>query len=56
MTILLSALKTNRKLTSLDLEAVELNNSKLFEYLCMFLKTNKVIKSLRLSWNSLFPK
>ena len=56
MATVLSALKTNRKLLSLDLEAVEINNSKLFEYLCMFLKSNKVIKGLRLSWNSFFPK
>ena len=56
MAILLSALKTNRKLMTLDLEKVSLNNSKLFEYLSMFLKTNKVIKNLRLSWNTFFPK
>ena len=31
------------------------NNPKNFEYLCQFLKANREIKSLRLSWNSLLP-
>ena len=56
MLVLLSALKLNKKLLCLDLERIELTNSKLFEYLCLFLKQNKVIKSLRLSWNSFLPK
>lgn len=56
MNIVLSALKLNRKLLALDLEKVELNNAKLFEYLSMHLKNNKGIKSLRLSWCSLVPK
>lgn len=56
MAILLSALKNNRKLITFDLEQVQLSNGKLFDYLSMFLKSNKVIKSLRLSWTSLFPK
>lgn len=56
LAILLSALKTNRKLICLDIEKITLYNSKLFEYLSQFLKTNKMIKNLRLSWNGFFPK
>ena len=56
MAIVLAALKTNRKLVCLDLEQVQLSHAKLFQYLCMFLKSNKGIKNLRLSWTSLFPK
>jgi len=33
-----------------------LNNGKHFEYLCLFMKSNKAIKKLRLSWVSFMPK
>ena len=56
MAIVLHALKTNRKLVSIDIEKIQLNNGKNFEYLGAFLKSNKSIKSLRLSWCSFLPK
>ena len=53
--IILSALKTNRRLIHFELEKVSLNNPKNFDYLCLFFKANREIKNLRLSWNSLLP-
>ena len=56
MAVVLAALKNNRKLITFEAEKIVINNKQNFDYLCQFLKSNKSIKSLRLSWNSFLPK
>ena len=56
MALVLNALKNNRKLVHFEAEKIVINNKQNFEYLCQFLKSNKSIKNLRLSWNSFMPK
>ena len=56
MAVVLAALKNNRKLITFEAEKIVINNKQNFDYLCQFLKSNKSIKSLRLSWNSFLPR
>ena len=56
MAIILSALKTNRRLLSFEVEKIPLKNPKNFEYLCQFFKSNHHLKNLRLSWNNFLPQ
>ena len=56
MAMILSSLKSNRKLIHFEVEKIALNNGKNFEYLSSFLKVNKAIKYLRLSWVNFLPQ
>ena len=56
LAIVLSAMKQNRKLICLEIDQIPINNTKNFEYLSQFLKVNRDIKSLKLSWCSFMPK
>ena len=55
MAMILSSQKGNRKLSIFEIEKIPLNNAKNFEYLCSFLKANKSIKVLKLSWVNFLP-
>ena len=55
MAIVLSALKTNRRLQKLALHSVSLQNNKLYEYVYQFVKNNKCLNSLAITWAYILP-
>ena len=55
MATVLAAMRKNKNLKSLKLNYIKLSNRKLQEYLKDFLKHNKEVSEIQLSWLSLAP-
>jgi hypothetical protein len=56
MAMVLGSMKTNRKIKRFGIHKIPLNNNRLYEYVLSFLKANKIIEALTLSWNNFLPK
>ena len=55
MANIFEALKNAKKLRKLQLKSIKLNNPIIFDYLFTFVKQNKELTVLKLSWGSLLP-
>ena len=56
LAIVLSSIKSNRKLKKFHIEKIECHNNAIYNYVLSFLKANKIVRSLQFSWTNFFPK